>query len=239
MAVHHSLIKRPLLPLHDPRLEAIDEVAETPGTNPPPSFDGRQGRGVVSGFAGKGQLIAEPLRTTVGHHGESSMPDEKARHAHETRDVNILNLISFSIGLAFLVIAGLLISWGRIPLLRRSSRVWAHRHRHLKTFGPCRRAALAGGAQKDLKQYKATEDQILNSYGWVDQKAGVVRIPIDKAMDILLQRGFPVRGLTPEKQLRRRPPGGYGESSEGGGRYNAFLIKWQGLAVEYTWVAIS
>jgi hypothetical protein len=37
------------------------------------------------------------------------------------------------------------------------------------------------------------EDDILYSYGWVDEKAGVVRIPIDRAMDLLVQRGLPVR----------------------------------------------
>jgi hypothetical protein len=37
------------------------------------------------------------------------------------------------------------------------------------------------------------EDEILNSYGWVDQKAGVVRIPIDKAMDLLVQKGLPTK----------------------------------------------
>jgi hypothetical protein len=42
------------------------------------------------------------------------------------------------------------------------------------------------------------EDDILYSYGWVDEKAGIVRIPIDRAMDLLVQRGLPVRpqGLT-------------------------------------------
>lgn len=37
----------------------------------------------------------------------------------------------------------------------------------------------------------------LHSYGWVDQKAGVVRIPIDRAMTLLLQRGLPARKAQP------------------------------------------
>ncbi len=36
------------------------------------------------------------------------------------------------------------------------------------------------------------EDNTLESYGWVDQKAGVVRIPIEQAMDLVVQRGLPV-----------------------------------------------
>jgi len=37
------------------------------------------------------------------------------------------------------------------------------------------------------------EDQVLSSYGWVDKKAGVAHMPIDRAMDMVLQRGLPVR----------------------------------------------
>ena len=34
----------------------------------------------------------------------------------------------------------------------------------------------------------------LYSYGWVDEKAGTVHIPIERAMDLIAQRGLPVRG---------------------------------------------
>jgi hypothetical protein len=36
------------------------------------------------------------------------------------------------------------------------------------------------------------QNDVLGSYDWVDQKNGVVRIPIDRAMDLLAQRGLPV-----------------------------------------------
>ena len=45
---------------------------------------------------------------------------------------------------------------------------------------------------QDLQQMRAAEDQLLNSYGWVDQSKGVVRIPIDQAIDMLAKRGLPV-----------------------------------------------
>jgi hypothetical protein len=37
------------------------------------------------------------------------------------------------------------------------------------------------------------QEQQLHSYGWVDEKAGVAHIPIEKAMDLIVQRGLPVR----------------------------------------------
>jgi hypothetical protein len=37
------------------------------------------------------------------------------------------------------------------------------------------------------------EENELYSYGWVDEKAGTVHIPIEQAMDLIVQRGLPVR----------------------------------------------
>jgi hypothetical protein len=44
-----------------------------------------------------------------------------------------------------------------------------------------------------LDAFRTTEDAALTTYGWVDQNAGTVRIPIDRAKDLLLERGLPVR----------------------------------------------
>ncbi|MBZ5670102.1 MAG: hypothetical protein LAO04_10270 [Acidobacteriia bacterium] len=46
------------------------------------------------------------------------------------------------------------------------------------------------GGQLDSDRVK--EEQRLNSYGWVDEKTGVVRIPIERAMELMVQRGLPV-----------------------------------------------
>jgi hypothetical protein len=43
----------------------------------------------------------------------------------------------------------------------------------------------------EINQFRLREEQTLNSYGWVDQEAGVVRIPIDRAMQLIAQRGLP------------------------------------------------
>jgi DNA-binding GntR family transcriptional regulator len=39
----------------------------------------------------------------------------------------------------------------------------------------------------------AAETAILHSYGWVDRDAGIVRIPIERAIEILAERGLPTR----------------------------------------------
>lgn len=45
----------------------------------------------------------------------------------------------------------------------------------------------------DLVALRARNEAELNSYGWVDRTNGIVRIPIERAMDLLAQRGLPVR----------------------------------------------
>jgi hypothetical protein len=46
---------------------------------------------------------------------------------------------------------------------------------------------------KDIQDLHNREESTLNSYGWVDKPSGTVRIPIDKAIDLLMQRGLPSR----------------------------------------------
>jgi hypothetical protein len=45
----------------------------------------------------------------------------------------------------------------------------------------------------DLRTFQADQQKHLQTYGWVDEKLGVARIPIAKAKEMLLQRGLPVR----------------------------------------------
>jgi hypothetical protein len=46
---------------------------------------------------------------------------------------------------------------------------------------------------KDVYLLRKAEAERLESYGWVDQPAGVTRIPIDRAMELVIERGLPVR----------------------------------------------
>jgi hypothetical protein len=45
----------------------------------------------------------------------------------------------------------------------------------------------------DLQNYYQSQQNLLNGYGWIDRQNGIVRLPIDRAMELLLQRGLPIR----------------------------------------------
>jgi hypothetical protein len=54
----------------------------------------------------------------------------------------------------------------------------------------------------ELKKMKADDLGRLNHYGWIDRKAGVAHIPVDRAIDVLAKKGLPTaleRGVTPVK----------------------------------------
>lgn len=61
----------------------------------------------------------------------------------------------------------------------------------------------------ELNDVRLREENILSTYGWVDQNAGTVHIPIDRAMDLLVQRGLPVRqqqeAIQTQQQSKRGP----------------------------------
>jgi hypothetical protein len=43
----------------------------------------------------------------------------------------------------------------------------------------------------DLNRKRKAEEAMLTSYGWVDRPAGIVHIPIERAIELLAQRGLP------------------------------------------------
>jgi hypothetical protein len=45
---------------------------------------------------------------------------------------------------------------------------------------------------EDIKRFREQEDQMLDSYGWIDRQNGLIRIPIEQAKKLIEQRGLPV-----------------------------------------------
>ena len=129
-----------------------------------------------------------------------SRPEERFEH----RDVNAWAVYKFGIALAFLCIISLVLLYGLYryfvsreggPMAQDQVNVDARRLPPMPRLQP---APIT-----DLKDMRAAEDQILNGYGWVDQAHGVVRIPIDRAMDLLAQRGLPARPAADQQSFAR------------------------------------
>ena len=55
-----------------------------------------------------------------------------------------------------------------------------------------------------LDEFRKREDAILHGYGWSDETGGTARIPVERAKEILLKKGFPTRQATPPADRCRR-----------------------------------
>lgn len=56
----------------------------------------------------------------------------------------------------------------------------------------------------DLQDLRAHEDFELHSYGWIDKQKGVVRIPIERAMELVARRGIAAQAAP--DSLKLYPP---------------------------------
>jgi hypothetical protein len=115
---------------------------------------------------------------------------------HEESDVNIRGIFAFAAALVVVAVVVHVAMW----LLLRFFDVRADRQDRInyplaieqeRRLPPEPR--LQTNPREDLQNLRTSEDDILTSYGWVDRNAGVVRIPIDEAIKLTLQRGLPAR----------------------------------------------
>ncbi len=119
---------------------------------------------------------------------------------YETRDANVRSLMVFGLGLFVTLVLLLALMAGVFRYFSKSQSLGppASPFADLRTLPPQPRLQVE--PRMDLEHLRAREDAVLNSYGWVDPRAGVVRMPIDRAMDRLLQKGLPVRAERAEKK---------------------------------------
>ncbi len=54
---------------------------------------------------------------------------------------------------------------------------------------------------QDIADLHEREDLLLDNYSWVDRSKGTVRIPIERAMELIAQRGLPVAQTAPQESL--------------------------------------
>lgn len=55
---------------------------------------------------------------------------------------------------------------------------------------PSEQPELQPDPKADFAHWQQLQKARLNSFGWVDRDAGIVHLPIDRAMDLLVERGL-------------------------------------------------
>ncbi len=119
---------------------------------------------------------------------------------HEYRDINFRGVIQFAVVLAILIVVSMLAMWGMFELFE------AHTAENDPAPSPMKDTArmapdpaLQHDPVTDLKKFRAQQDSITTTYGWVDKQQGIVRIPVERAMEIVLQQGLPTYVMTADE----------------------------------------
>lgn len=134
-------------------------------------------------------------------HGKNATPDapldlSRPELRHERTDADVWALSKFAIALLLLCIASLGAVFGLfryfegryggvLPRATQSLDLDARR------LPPAPQLEVT--EKEDLEAQRTAERQILTSYGWVDREHGIVRIPIDQAIDLLAASNLPAR----------------------------------------------
>jgi hypothetical protein len=130
---------------------------------------------------------------------------------HEPADVNVWAVGRFGIALVFLCILSLGLLFGLFKYFQSTvGGTLPDINVDARRLPP--QPQLQRSPIQDLNQMRAAEDQLLNSYGWVDQSKGIVRVPINEAIDMLAKRGLPSRpqGEAPTSNVSVPTEGGLG-----------------------------
>jgi hypothetical protein len=140
--------------------------------------------------------MAESTRNPNDHNAHDHGHDHgNAGVSHERRDVNVFQISAFGIGLLLGCIVVVFAMWGMFTFLfhredaRNAGGATATMLNERAKQPPEPR--LQREPKVELKDLRSDEEAILNSYGWVDPNKGIVRIPIDRAIDIVAQKGLP------------------------------------------------
>jgi hypothetical protein len=139
-------------------------------------------------------------------------PEVETEHGqHERKDADVVGLAMVA-GLFCLVgVIVILACWGmsHVLTLRYTAREKpaATMAQQTEKFPGARLLTQPGSEFGPLHSAQANE---LNSYGWIDRKSDRVRIPIERAMQLLVERGLPEvgAGMTPLQLQQMRPQQG-------------------------------
>jgi len=111
---------------------------------------------------------------------------------YETRDANVRGVFTFLVILSLLLILTALLCWG---MFKYFSVAQANRE-PASPFAGARQLPVGPQLQvnprEDLLRFRAEQEHSLESYSWENRDDGTVRVPIERAMEMLLKQGLPV-----------------------------------------------
>jgi hypothetical protein len=130
--------------------------------------------------------------------GEAS-PHPVGELSHEANRVQVKGILGFALALIALAgIVHLVLAFVMQQFSKEESKLQNQRPPLFALPVDVPTPHLQGNPGADLARLKTQSLDRLNTYGWVNREAGIARIPIDRAMDILARSGLPKRAAPPK-----------------------------------------
>ena len=115
-------------------------------------------------------------------------------NTHEKSDAHARPIAVFEIGLlAWVVISAALMAGLFFYFTDRAAELDVDSSPLADTREPAPGPQLQADPTTDIETLRAGEEERLNGFGWIDRAQGIARIPIDRAIDIVAERGLPTR----------------------------------------------
>jgi len=117
-------------------------------------------------------------------------------NGHEVRDVDVRAVTRFGLGIGAGVVVAFFLMWFLFDRYAARETRRDTRPEPMAASNPQKEPPeprLQPSPTVDLKTFRAGEDAILNSYGWVDPGKGIVRIPVERALELVAKEGLPAR----------------------------------------------
>lgn len=109
------------------------------------------------------------------------------------QDVNVRAVTKFGLGLAGGVVFIAFLMWFLFDQFAARAVRQSPHPEQMQASNPQKEPPeprLQKNPPMELKEFRAGEDAILNSYGWIDPEKGIVRIPVSRAMDLVAKEGL-------------------------------------------------
>ncbi len=113
------------------------------------------------------------------------------RRGYEKRDISTGAAVLFAASLVVALVIVHYLALGTFQHLARQSSGYPPPSSLAATREPFTGPRLLVNQKLDMESFRASEDVLLNNYGWVDRQQGIVHIPIGRAIDLLAQQGTP------------------------------------------------
>lgn len=107
-------------------------------------------------------------------------------------ELDFRTIVAFSVGVIVVAAVAAVVMWWMSGYFKRQEEATDRApspipEARLDTIPPGPR--LQSSPPRDMAELRARDREVLTTYGWVDQAHGVARIPVDRAITILAEKG--------------------------------------------------